>query len=181
MVGAKGLPSWTVRIVRVRRVPGGWGGKTTVMAQRRPWGGGGAGGAARGGGHGAAVSGEEGGKGVGRGGGGGQLQLPAGVGDAAAECVGVDEVGDAEILEGEGEAGGAGGGAWVGEAAESQGVRAEGDADGLAAARTGRAAGCAELEDGGTGGGGERGEDDIPALDGGGMPEQPGGEGGRLV
>jgi len=56
-------------------------------------------------------------------------------------------------------------------------VRAEGDADGLAAARTGRAAGCAELEDGGTGGGGERGEDDIPALDGGGMPEQPGGEG----
>jgi len=94
---------------------------------------------------------------------------------AAGRRVGVGQMSDAELLEGE--AGGAGGGAGVGEAAENQGMRAEGDADGLAAARTGRAAGGAELEDGGTGGGGERGEDEIAALDGGGMPGQPGGEG----
>jgi len=67
-------------------------------------GGGGAVDGARDGGHGAAVSGEEGGKRVGRGGGGQGPQLRVGVGGAAGACVDVNEVGDADLLEGEGEA-----------------------------------------------------------------------------
>jgi len=99
------------------------------------------------------------------------------VGGAAVRRVGVGEVGDAEVAQGEGDAGGAGRRARVGAAPERGGARVEGDEDGL----HGRAAALADIqakpEGGGAGGGGERGEDGVEAPDGRGMPGDPRGEG----